>query len=91
MTIGVHLTSTFLKHYTYLHEHPELRFGEQNTSDYIRKVLEAEGIVYEKTGTTEVNGFITGQNSKATIALLADIDTLPIQESPDHPRLTVHL
>lgn len=90
MNIGVHLTSTFLKHYTYLHEHPELSFGEQNTSDYIRKVLEAEGIVYEKAGTTGVIGFIPGQNSEITISLRADIDALPIQESPDHPVISLH-
>lgn len=90
MNIGVHLTSTFLKHYTYLHEHPELSFGEQNTTHYIRNVLEAESIMYEKAGTTGVIGYIRGQNSEATIALRADMDALPIQESADAPCGKLH-
>ena len=67
----------------YLHSHPELSFLEFNTSDYIAKKLKeycipfSQGMV--KTG---IVALIEGRNaSKKVIALRADLDALPIQES----------
>ncbi|MFV0344813.1 MAG: M20 family metallopeptidase [Bacteroidales bacterium] len=66
----------------YLHKHPELSFQEENTSNYISGELEKLGIPYRK-GIAEygILGVIdTGRKGK-TIALRADMDALPIEES----------
>lgn len=68
----------------HLHKHPELSFKEEQTSKYICSELERMGISYRK-GIAEygILGVIdTGREGK-TIALRADMDALPIQESLD--------
>lgn len=67
----------------HLHANPELSFQEFNTSAYIKQKLNELGIPYKdgyvKTGLV---GFIKGrQPEKKCIALRADMDALPIQES----------
>ncbi len=67
----------------HIHTHPELSFEEFETSKYICSKLDEYGISYKagyvKTG---IIGKIEGKNpSKKVIALRADMDALPIEES----------
>lgn len=69
----------------YLHQNPELSFKEFNTSEYISKVLSENNIEHKKgIVNTGIIGIIEGNNpTSKTIALRADIDALPIQETTD--------
>jgi amidohydrolase len=67
----------------HLHANPELSFEEYNTSNYIQHVLDHYKIPY-KSGwvKTGIIAHIEGKNpSKKVIALRADLDALPIQET----------
>jgi amidohydrolase len=67
----------------YLHQNPELSFQEVETGKFIANYLKNLGIKHEY-GIAEngVVALIEGKNpSKKTIALRADFDALPIQES----------
>ena len=44
-------------HYTYLHEHPELSFAEEQTAAYIRRTLDCLQIQYTNAGPTGIIGF----------------------------------
>jgi amidohydrolase len=70
----------------HLHMHPELSFNEHNTTAYILKCLTDLGIECEQGPLdTGVVAYIKGRNaSSKTIALRADIDALPIQETNDN-------
>jgi amidohydrolase len=67
----------------HLHANPELSFEEYNTSQYVQHVLNSIGIKYTggwvKTG---IIAHIKGKNpEKRIIALRADLDALPIEET----------
>lgn len=66
-----------------LHEHPEIGMEEYETSKFIKKFLNEQGIEFKEVSKTGVCGIIKGtkQNtvgSEKTIALRGDIDGLPI-------------
>lgn len=72
-----------VKHYQYLHQHPELSFEEQNTSLFIESLLKEWGIEYRnRIGGYGILGWICGNGgaSDRVIALRADMDALPINE-----------
>ena len=65
-----------------LHRNPELSFVEYETSQLIHDVLDSWGIENISMSVTGVVATIKGRNpEKRTIALRADIDALPIQET----------
>ncbi|MFB6307419.1 MAG: M20 family metallopeptidase, partial [Flavobacteriales bacterium] len=69
----------------HIHANPELSFQEYNTSKYVSKILEEEGIEH-KTGIAETGivGHIKGKAPDSQlIALRADMDALPILEEND--------
>ena len=77
------LFSEVVSHYRYLHQHPELSYQEKNTSEYIARFLDAEGISYRKNiGGYGILAKVKGQAFKSyrEIALCADMDALPIEE-----------
>jgi len=66
-----------------LHQHPELSFKEYETNKRIAKILKANKIAFE-SGYAKTGIVVTIQGNhpnKKTIALRADIDALPIQET----------
>ena len=66
----------------HLHKNPELGLEEYKTSEYIYRYLEGINIdVVEKKAGTGVIGLICGKGEGPTVALRADIDALPINES----------
>lgn len=65
-----------------LHRNPELSFVEYETSQLIHDVLDSWGIENVSMNVTGVVATIKGRNpEKRTVALRADIDALPIQET----------
>lgn len=85
MRADEHIISNAIKHYTHLHQHPELSFEEFATSLYIKSVLEAAHIPYQTVGKTGIIGWIAGNRTSRTIALRADIDALPLEETESNP------
>lgn len=67
----------------HLHKNPELSFKEFNTQKFIEEKLSAIGITsFSRMANTGVVAIVEGKNpSRKTIALRADMDALPIQET----------
>ena len=65
-----------------LHEHPELGFEEERTSEKIKRFLDAENIEYIEVAKTGVCAIIHGDkdDNNRVIGLRADMDALPIQD-----------
>jgi amidohydrolase len=75
----------------HLHRHPELSYQEFETSRFIQQQLNAFGIPFTIIAKTGVVGLIEGKNPQSRIiALRADIDALPIQESNDVAYRSIH-
>ena len=65
----------------HLHANPELSFAEEETSIFIKSVLDKLGISWRPMASTGVVGIIEGAiPGGRTIALRADMDALPILE-----------
>ena len=70
----------------YLHEHPELSFHEENTSQFVYDTLKSFGnIELSRPTKTSVMGRIVGTQPGKTLAIRADMDALPIEERNDFP------
>ena len=71
----------------HLHQHPELSFEEHQTASYVEDQLRKIGISdVERKAETGIVALIRGKNpEKKTIALRADMDALPIQETNEVP------
>ncbi|MDG6953811.1 MAG: amidohydrolase [Nitrososphaerota archaeon] len=67
-----------------LHQHPELAYHEEWTSEYVARSLEAMGMeVKRMTGGTGVLGTLKGAKKGKVVALRADMDALPVTEAAD--------
>ena len=74
-----------------IHKHPELSFKEFRTAKLVAEKLKSLGIlVKEGVGKTGVVGDIKGDLDGPTIALRADMDALPIQETGDVPYKSIN-
>jgi len=75
------LEKQLIEHRRHLHKNPELSFLEYNTSAFIKKQLDQEGIKYTdgycKTG---IVAEIRGKQKGKTTYLRGDMDALPINE-----------
>ncbi|MGC1243032.1 MAG: M20 family metallopeptidase [Chryseosolibacter sp.] len=71
----------------HLHENPELSYQEYNTAKFVAGKLQSFGIkVKEGVATTGLVAEIEGRNpGKKSIALRADMDALPINETSEIP------
>ena len=69
-----------------IHQYPELAFNEHRTAKLVAERLKSLGIdVQTGVGKTGVVGTLRGNNGGKTIALRADMDALPMQETGDLP------
>jgi amidohydrolase len=66
----------------HLHSNPELSYQEFNTSKFVAAQLKSFGIPFTEMATTGIVALIKGKNpDKKSVALRADMDALPIQET----------
>ncbi len=74
-----------VKHYQYLHTHPELSLQERETAAYLAKLWRDAGLeVTEKVGGHGIVGIL--ENGKGpTVMLRTDMDALPVTEATDLP------
>jgi amidohydrolase len=74
-----------------LHAHPELAFEERRTSQFVCDRLSAFGIDFERgwAGTGVIATIKRGQGQR-TVALRADMDALPIQETNGFAHRSIH-
>ena len=74
-----------------IHKHPELGFEVHRTAELVSKHLNKLGFdVSTGIGKTGVIGDLIGNNDGPTIALRADMDALPIQETSNLPYSSVN-
>ncbi|MFT4065994.1 M20 aminoacylase family protein [Paraburkholderia sp.] len=75
-----------------LHAHPELGFREERTARLIAETLRQSGFdeVHTQIGRTGVVGVLQGAAGRKSVALRADMDALPIQETTDVAHRSVH-
>ena len=80
----------------WLHQHPELSFKEDLTSDYIASILESHNIeMHRGLAVTGIVATVQGSKkhdtqSEKTIGLRADMDALPIQELNEFKHKSTH-
>jgi len=69
-----------------IHAHPELGFEEVRTAGVVARELSRLGIVHQtEVGKTGVVGLIEGGRPGPVLAIRADMDALPIQETSGLP------
>ena len=66
----------------YVHENPELSDHEDGTVAFIMKELTAMGVECDDVPGGGVMGYIHGSKPGKSVLLRADIDALPVEESP---------
>lgn len=64
----------------YLHQHPEASMMEYETTAYIRKLLDKEGIPWIPAGETGTVAVIEGKKDGRVLGLRGDIDALEMDE-----------
>ena len=70
----------------HLHRHPELAFGERQTSEFVASQLERSGLkVHRGLAGTGVVGTLTRGTGRRSIGIRADMDGLPIREESGAP------
>lgn len=70
----------------YLHQHPELSFEEEKTSQFIFETLESFGnLELSRPTQTSVVARLIGSQPGKVLGIRADIDALPIHEENDVP------
>jgi amidohydrolase len=70
----------------YFHQNPELSFKETNTTEHIRRELEAMGMeVHTFDDITGVVGDLKGAEPGPTVLIRADMDALPVVEETGLP------
>lgn len=70
----------------HLHRHPELAFGERQTSEFVASELERSGLkVHRGLAGTGVVGTLTRGTGRRSIGIRADMDALPIREESGAP------
>jgi amidohydrolase len=73
-----------------LHKHPELGFEEERTQAVVREWLDRYGYSCQVSAETGVLADVQPGSSARTIALRADLDALPMDESTDLPYRSIH-
>ncbi len=73
-----------------LHQHPELGFEEHRTGRRVRQWLEARGYAPHACAQTGLWADLHPGREGRCIALRADLDCLPMQETTDLPYRSVH-
>lgn len=75
----------------YLHQHPELSFHEDKTAYYIEETLRSFGqLVVSRPTATSVMARLIGEKPGKVLAIRADIDALPIEESTGLPYVSAN-
>ena len=72
------LQSQLVRHRQWLHSHPETGFDLENTTNYVRRTLEAMGYTVKACGCSGLTATV-GKGGK-NFLLRADMDALPIRE-----------
>ena len=79
-----HIEPEMIRTRRVIHQHPELAYHEVETSKLVAKRLESLGIEVKRgVGGTGVLGVLKGGRTGRVVALRADMDGLPIQETSD--------
>ena len=68
----------------YLHENPEVSGREYETSSFLQKELNGMGLPVQRVSETGLLAVLETGRPGPTVALRADIDALPMSESPDN-------
>ena len=85
----LHQQMTTWRHW--LHQHPELSFKENLTSDYIASVLESHNIeIHRGMAVTGIVATVHGLESGDSIGLRADMDALPLNELNEFSHKSQH-
>ncbi len=78
--------SAFIDIRRHLHQHPELSFQEHQTCRFVQQQLHSWGIPSRVMAGTGVVATLTGREPNSRrLALRADLDALPIQETNEVP------